>query len=192
MNNFIKFNPKKLEKLNNPARFQYLNPDLIWTSFGVIDPAVIVDIGAGTGLFAKKFASKMQLGKIYACDFSAVMVDWMKQNLVNQEGTAQVIPVKSDESQLHLDNDTADLVYMMNVYHELENPYELILDAKRVLKDSGKLVVIDWLPVETPEGPPFEIRCSEDSVKDVLLKTGFSKIYVSNVLPYHYLISAQK
>ena len=58
-----KFDPKKLEVLNDPKRLKILNPDLIWETVSVRNPGVLVDIGAGTGFFAVPFARKMKKGK---------------------------------------------------------------------------------------------------------------------------------
>src|ERR1035437_9566910 len=51
-----KFDASRLGRLDDETRFEYLNPEVMWGAAGQPDPAVIVDIGAGTGLFARRFA----------------------------------------------------------------------------------------------------------------------------------------
>jgi 2-polyprenyl-3-methyl-5-hydroxy-6-metoxy-1,4-benzoquinol methylase len=94
MTESIKFDPKKLAKLNNPERLKSINPDLIWQTLNMDNPQVLVDIGAGTGLFAKAFAKIANKAKIYACDTSEVMIEWMNENL----SCPNIIPTKSDEN----------------------------------------------------------------------------------------------
>ena len=77
----IKFDTKNLDKLNNTKRLKWINPDLIWETLKLSNPITLIDIGAGTGIFAKEIAKKIPDGKIYACDSSSVMVDWMQENL---------------------------------------------------------------------------------------------------------------
>jgi ubiquinone/menaquinone biosynthesis C-methylase UbiE len=73
--------PKKLEVLNDLERLKILDPDLIWETVSVRNPGVLVDIGAGTGFFAVPFSRKLKGGKVYACDVSDTMLEWMEKNL---------------------------------------------------------------------------------------------------------------
>jgi tRNA A58 N-methylase Trm61 len=53
MNN--RFDPKKLEKLNNPERLKIVPPQYIWKMLNLKNVRTIVDIGAGTGFFSIPF-----------------------------------------------------------------------------------------------------------------------------------------
>ena len=186
-----KFDPKKLAKLNDPKRLEYLNPDLIWDKAGLTDPSVVIDIGAGTGFFALLFSKKMKRGKLYACDISDEMLSWMKSNLP-LESKGRVIPVKMEEGSVALPDDMADLVYMIDLHHELEEPLRVIRESRRLLKKGGKLLIIDWKKEQTPEGPPLEIRVTEETIESQMLKAGFRDIMKHTVLPYHYLLVGEK
>ena len=186
-----KFDPKKLAKLNDPQRLEYLNPDLIWEKTGLNDPSVVIDIGAGTGFFALLFIQKMNRGKVYACDISGEMLTWMEDNLP-PESKGRVIPVKMEEASVPLADGTADLVYMINLHHELEQPQKILGEALRLLRIGGKLLIIDWKKGQTPEGPPIEIRVTEEAIESQMLKAGFRNVIKYAVLPYHYLLVGEK
>jgi ubiquinone/menaquinone biosynthesis C-methylase UbiE len=186
-----KFDPKKLAKLNDPKRLEYLNPDLIWEKAGLKNPSVLIDIGAGTGFFALLFSEKMKKGKVYACDISDEMLSWLEDNLPS-ESKGRVIPVKMEESSVSLPDDMADLVYMINLHHELKEPLRIIEESRRLLKKGGKLLIIDWKKEQTPEGPPMEIRVTEETIDSQMLKAGFRDVIKYAVLPYHYLLVGEK
>lgn len=186
-----KFDPKKLAKLNDPKRLEYLNPDLIWEKAGLKDPSVLIDIGAGTGFFALLFSEKMKKGKVYACDISDEMLSWLKDNLPS-ESKGRVIPVKMEESKVPLFDDMADLVYMINLHHELEQPQKVLREALRLLASGGKLMIIDWKKEQTPEGPPLEIRVTEETIESQIRGAGFRNIIKYAVLPYHYFLVGEK
>jgi ubiquinone/menaquinone biosynthesis C-methylase UbiE len=185
-----KFDPAKLHKLNDPMRREYLNPELIWETLALSDPHVLVDIGAGTGFFAALFAKKMA-GRVYACDISEVMIAWMRENLLPETG-GEVIPVKMEESSVPLPEGIANLVYMINLHHELEEPEKVISEAHRLLKRGGILAIIDWKREETPEGPPLSIRISEDDIRRQVAAGGFSNIAAHRILRFHNFITAEK
>jgi len=186
-----KFDPKKLAKLNDPRRLEHLNHDLIWEKAGLKNPSVVVDIGAGTGFFALLFSAKMKKGTVYACDISDEMLSWLEEHLP-PESKGRVIPVKMEESSVPLPADMADLVYMINLHHELEEPLRIIREALRLLTRGGKLLIIDWKKEKTPEGPPVEIRVTEETIESQMLKAGFRDIMKYSVLPYHHFLVGEK
>jgi ubiquinone/menaquinone biosynthesis C-methylase UbiE len=186
-----KFDPKKLEKLNDPGRLTYLNPDLIWPALELSSPEILVDIGAGTGFFAALFIKKLGKGKVYACDISDTMISWMKENLPD-EVRDTVIPLKMEESSIPLPDHIADLVYMINLHHEFDEPVKIVKEAYRILRSSGKIMIIDWKKEETPEGPPLSIRVTEDTIESHMLQGGFSHISYHRFLPYHHFVTALK
>ena len=186
-----KFNPKQLAKLNDPGRKEIHDPHKIWDTLGLNTPEVLVDIGAGTGFFAIPFADKIPEGIIYACDTSAVMLDWLKENLpAKYQG--RIIPLKTEESTIGLEDGIADLVFMMLLHHELDNPAQMLLEVKRLLKSGGKIMIVDWAKKEMPFGPPMEIRVDAATIEEQLRQAGFSNIVQHDVLPYNSFLVADK
>lgn len=184
----IKFDPKKLAKLNNPERLKTLNPDIIWKVLNLQNPKTLIDIGAGTGFFTKEFAKKLTDGKIYACDSSDVMIQWMHENITDKN----IIPLQCSETSVELPDEIADLVYMINVHHELLEPKKLLTEANRLLKIGGKIAIIDWKTEEMQDGPPLNIRISEEKIIEQLKEVNFTNIVNHNILPLHSFVIGQK
>lgn len=186
-----KFDPRSIDKLNNPERFQRENPDLIWKELALSDPHVLVDIGAGTGFFAAPFARKLASGTVYACDVQDEMLTWMKEHLPSDIRYG-VVPMKMDETRVPLHGGIADLVYMVNLHHELDDRMAVLKEASRLLKPGGTVMVMDWKKEETPAGPPVEIRVTEEEIIEDVKKTGFKDIKKHPVLPYHNFVTGKK
>lgn len=191
MDDSKKFDPRKLEKLNNPERLKTMSPDLIWQKLALKDPRVLVDIGAGTGFFAVPFSRKMPGGKVYACDISDIMVRWMNENLPT-DVRGVVEPLMMEETKVPLDSGIADLVYMINLHHELESPAAIMSESLRLLKKGGKLMIIDWKKEETPEGPPLEIRVTRDAIISDMGAAGFRNITSHAVLQYNHFVVGER
>lgn len=186
-----KFDPKKLAKLNDPQRLVYLKPDIIWEKIALENPSVLIDIGAGTGFFALLFSKKLRNGKIYACDISDELLAWMSDNLPS-ESKGGIIPVKMEETSVPLPDGIADCVYMINLHHELEEPLRILEESRRLLRKGGKLMIIDWKKKKTPEGPPLEIRVTEETIRSQMLSRGFSDIASYSDLPHHNFLVGGK
>jgi ubiquinone/menaquinone biosynthesis C-methylase UbiE len=184
-----KFNPKKLEKLNNPNRLKNIPPDYIWNKLNASACKTIVDVGAGTGLFSKAFSDLMRNGIVYALDISDVMINWMQTNLSDYKG---IIPLLMSETEIPLDDEFSDLVCMITLHHELNDPKELLLESYRVLKKGGKICIIDWKKEEISFGPSFAIRCSAEQISDQLKSAGFSHIESDSSLDMFNMVWAEK
>ena len=186
-----KFDPRSIDKLNDPARFAREDPEIIWKELALANPRVLVDIGAGTGFFAVPFSRKLVDGRVYACDLQEEMLAWMRERLP-ADVRDRVVPVKMEETQVPLEDGNADLVYMVNLHHELEDVASMMGEAYRLLKRGGTVLVMDWKKGETPSGPPQEIRVSESDIIRDVERAGFKDITTHPVLPYHTLVTAKK
>ena len=164
--NSKKIDPKHLERLNDPRRLKIQDPHLIWEKLELINPRILVEIGAGTGFFTFPFSEKLKSGVLFALDISEQMLLWLKDH-IPERTTIPIVPVRMGEDRIPLKNNIADLIYMVNLHHELEEPEKILAEALGVLKDKGKIAVIDW-EKNADYGPSQEIRVQKETVRDVL------------------------
>ena len=182
-----KFDPRHIHKLNDPERLKRIPPDVLWDLAGPPEPGVLVDVGAGTGFFAVPFAEKMGGGKIYACDTVDTMIASMQESLPEAFKDC-IIPVKSEETRIPLPDAQADLVYMINLHHELEHPQALLMEARRLLRPGGRMLIVDWKPEQTPEGPPLSIRVPPEKVMEQMRTAGLFGVEQHDRLSWHYIV----
>ncbi len=187
----LKFDPAKLQKLNDPGRLDTLKPDVMWNALGLGDPRTLVEIGAGTGVFAAEFARRAPHAVVYAADTAHEMVDWMRENRP-EVAAGRVVPLRSGEDTLPLESGIADAVYMVNLHHELAAPDAIYAEAFRLLRPSGRVLVVDWAPVDTPKGPPAAVRVPATVLVDFLLRAGFSGVEVHSGLPWHSIVTGSR
>jgi ubiquinone/menaquinone biosynthesis C-methylase UbiE len=185
-----KFDPKKLARLNDPNRLKDIPPDIIQDRLNLDKAEVLVEIGAGTAFFSKVFLEKFAAGTVYACDMSDIMIRWMQAHVTPEH--PGIVPVKSSESFIPLDDSLADVVFMINLHHELEDPARMLQEAHRLLKPGGKIFIVDWLKKEIVEGPPMEIRCLSRDVKAQLVEAGFGNVRDDDDLAKHFLVVGEK
>ena len=187
-----KFNPKEIAKLTDPKRLAFQAPDEIWAELELINPKTLIDIGAGTGFFAMPFSEKMEGGGIvYACDSSPVMITWLEENIPKKYQNS-IRPLATEENRIKLDSEMADLVYMINLHHELDQPEKMLEEATRLLKKGGTMMVIDWKAEETSFGPPLRIRISAEEIAQQFEAAGLSQIRQHPILPYHSFVTGLK
>lgn len=185
-----KFNPQKLDRLNNPERLKDFPTDFVIKQTLLNNPEVIIDIGAGTGFFSIPFAKKFNACSIYACDISDIMLNWMKENIVNQH--KNIIPTKMDENKVSLEDNIADFLFMVNLHHELESPEKMLKECYRLLKSEGTIAISDWRKEQSERGPSVELRYKQNDVVSQLVRAGFQEVQSFTDFPNNFLVIAKK
>lgn len=187
----LKFDPAKLDKLNDPGRFDTLKPDVLVAAMRLDSPATIIEIGAGTGMFSAELSRRLSPSTVYAVDSSEVMVVWMREHR-SEVASGSVTPVLSAEKSVPLDDAIADGVFMINLHHELAEPEAIYAEAYRLVAPGGRILVADWAPTETPQGPPLRVRATPEAIAAMLEATGFVDVATHDGLPWHSLVTATR
>ena len=186
-----KFNLAHIDRLNDPARLEDTPPAVLWEALGNPTPQTIIDVGAGTGLFACQFAGLSPEATVYAIDIEPAMVRWMLEHR-SPALCSRLQPLLGKESAVPLTTGEADLVVMMNLHHELVDPHASYREALRLTRIGGQLLVVDYAPDGQEPGPPHHIRVAADQIADVARAVGFDEVTVHPPLPRHSLITARK
>jgi len=185
-----KFNPAKLDILNNPQRLSDIPPDYIWQKLNMKKPETLVDIGAGTGFFSIPFLDYTQNGRVFACDTSDIMLQWMTDHVAPEH--PGIIPVKMEETMVPLKDRCADLVFMINLHHELEAPEKILDESFRILKNKGKIFIVDWKKEASVPGPPQTLRYRPEKVQAQIDKAGFENVNIFHEMIKHFLVIGEK
>ncbi|HEY9205453.1 MAG TPA: methyltransferase domain-containing protein [Candidatus Methanoperedens sp.] len=180
-----KFDVRKAEILDNPERLQILNPDTILDILGLDRKTIFADLGCGTGYFSLPAAFRVK--KVYALDIQKEMLEILLGKI--KKGNIKNIDViLSGESSIPLPNDSVDVLFMANVFHELEHKKSILKEVKRILSSGGRLVIIDWKKMEMDFGPPLEERLTEAEVISACENNGFEILKKAEAGPYNYLL----
>jgi len=155
----------KIDKFENVTRIAELNPTGTLIRAGLNENMVLCDLGAGTGVFAFP-ASGITHSTVHALEISDEMIEILEYR--KKERAIENIQIKKVISEvLPLDNDICDMVLMVTVLHEIRDPRLILADIKRVLKKTGKLVIIEFHKKETPMGPSIDHRLSIEYTEEL-------------------------
>jgi ArsR family transcriptional regulator len=102
-----------------------------------------LDLGTGTGRLLQLFEGTYRHGT--GVDASREMLAVARANL-ERSGIAKATIRQGDIFNLPLDGGQFDLVTIHQVLHYLENPELAIDEAARMLRPSGRLVIVDFAP----------------------------------------------
>ncbi|WDC84848.1 class I SAM-dependent methyltransferase [Caloramator sp. mosi_1] len=148
-----KFNPMNAQKLDNPTRRKYMPPYKTLENFGLKrnGKGNFLDIGCGIGYFTIPAAKILTNGKAIGIDISDEMIEIAKDKSF---GIENIEYKRCDEYVFPIDSDFADYVMLSNVLHEIQDKSRYINEIRRVLKNGGRVFVIEWRKIDTNYGPP--------------------------------------
>ncbi len=150
----------------------------------------VCDLGAGSGVITLMMAQRVgETGKVYAVDIQQEMLDLLADK-TNRLGLKQVELVLGTEKNPKLEAASLDLLIMVDVYHEFEFPYEMMLEIAKAMKPGGRVVFVEYRK-EDPQVPIKLVhKMSEAQVKKEMTPPEFGMKWKETIgkLPRQHVI----
>jgi predicted methyltransferase len=130
--------------LERESRAQEEAPDRALMLIGIEPGMIVADVGAGSGYVTTRLAHLVApTGRVYATDVQDEMLRILQARAAGQH-LSNVVIVRGAETETNLPADTLDLALLVDVYHELRHPQEMLRSVRRALKSGGRLVLIEY------------------------------------------------
>ncbi len=118
--------------------------DLLVPALDLTAGMTVADVGAGTGYFTWRMAQAVAPGgQVYASDVQPEMIALLKRAM-GERRIVNVLPVQAGVKDSGLKPGSLDLALLVDVYHELEYPFEVISGVVRALKPGARLVLVEY------------------------------------------------
>jgi len=128
-----------IKRLNNRAK---KDSETIIKKLGELNKKVIVDIGSGGGYFTNLFSKIVgNNGLVYAIDNDQKKLDYIKKNYTN----SNIVCIYGDSFESFYTLKDIDIIFSRNSYHHLADPITYFKNLKQLIKDDGKVVIIDYI-----------------------------------------------
>jgi len=169
---------------------EFLNPEKILNQLNLREDMIAADFGCGAGGWTIPLAKKLSGGLVYAVDILNEPLSVLKSK-VQLAKVTNIKTILTDVVNVKeiLDR-TCDLVLMTNLLFQCEDRKKVLEEGKRILKDNGLILVVDWkeearLSSEQPYVAPEE-------VKKLAQEIGLQVVKELDVGPSHYAIILKK
>lgn len=187
-----KFNADNRHKLDNPQRREMLPPGKTLQTLGLKEGNLVADIGCGIGYFSIPAAEIIgETGLVFGLDLSVEMIEDLDHK-IETNNLQNIRTVITSENDLKLGDESIDFAFLANVLHELDEIPPMLREVKRILKDEGKIVVLEWKKEESDYGPPVEHRLADEAVVSLLQEFGFKNIEQLDIEQHFYAVRGQK
>ena len=180
------------EWLEREAREQEERTDLLLPELQLAPGMTVADIGAGTGYISRRIARIVgPTGKVDAVDVQPEMIR-MLAAMAKREKLPQIRPVLGSATDVKLAPASVDVAIMVDVYHELERPHEVLASIVRALKRGGRVVFVEY-KAEDPSVPIKPLH--KMSIEQVKLEAAVHRLVFERAvetLPWQHIVVFRK
>jgi ubiquinone/menaquinone biosynthesis C-methylase UbiE len=159
--------------LDNPIRRLVQPPAELIEKIAINSSDVVVDFGCGPGYYTIDLAKKAK--KVVAVDISPEMLK-KAQRKAQKANMKNIEFMQSDGKTLQLEDSSVEKILLVTVYHEVGENEVVLKEFGRVLKQEGKLVIVENIkkgifpgaPVQNPETLKAEIEAVNFKLEKLL------------------------
>lgn len=167
-------------------------PERVMDVVGVKPGMVIGEVGAGRGYFTFHLSRRVgESGKVYANDISSRALASIRRQC-EKAGIHNIETMLGEVEDPRLPMGILDMVFIVNAFHDLARPVELLDNLVPSLKPEAFVVIIDRDPAKFRDyGGHF---LTQDEVMEKIEKSQFELVRTETFLTQHtiYIIKVAK
>lgn len=172
-----------------------MNPAQMLAACNLQISDTVADFGAGSGFMARAIAGIVSRGNVFAVEINRDLVARIRHEA--EEGhITNLHPLWGDieiAGGTKLAEGSVDVVVLSNILFQIDDKTNALKEAFRVLKNGGRMLVVDWQESFGGLGPVPTRVFNQTMAEELISKIGFTKL--SDNLPageHHYAILFKK
>ena len=187
-----KFDKSNKTKLDNPIRRQILPAFDILKQLKLNEGDTFADIGCGIGYFTLPAAGIIgSEGVIFALDIELEMLEEVDKR-ATENSVQNIRTIVTNEYDFKIPDISIDFAFVCTVLHEVGNKLKFINEIKRILKENGRVAIVEWIKKDSEMGPPLGHRLDMGNVEEMLKECGFQDVAHYEFNEHFYIITAKK
>lgn len=144
----------------------------------------IMDVGCGDRHITIKLLEEyITSGTVYAVDvYDASIEDMEKYKLENNVDNLINIEADITRGIKEIDDETLDVILTVNVFHGFTASRkidEAISEFARLIKNDGKIAIMDYKKWDVPKGPPTQVRNSPEELEEFFKRHNLKMTYLN-------------
>lgn len=176
--------------LERQSREREERTDVLVKSLNLKAGMQVADIGAGTGFLSREMAKLVGAqGQVFAVDVQPEMLGKLKKI---QKSYSNIAPILASETKTNLAPNSVDLAIMVDVYHELAYPFEVVQDILHALKKDGQLVLVEYRAEDAAVPIKTSHKMTEAQIINEMRVHGLQHQKTIHRLPWQHIVVFKK
>ena len=180
-----------MSRLDRPGRERDERTDLLVEALPVEADDAVADIGAGTGYFSFRVAERVPNGVVYAVDIQQEMLDEIDRRK-RERGVDNIETLLGRVDDPGLGEQSADLIFIVDSYHEFSHPREMGEAMYKALRPGGHLIVVEDRAEANSRSSGKLHNMSEAQARKEITAVGFRWLRTESMLPQQHFLVFQK
>lgn len=162
----------------------------VFKKIGLEEGMRVGDLGCGNLAYYAINSAKIvgKKGFVFAVDILKPVLNAVN-NRIKQEGLENIKTVWSNleiPGATNISPESLDAAFIHNVLFQSVGHETFLKETARLLKQGGKLMIIDWKKISSPFGPPLKDRPDPEKLKQQAAASGFKVAEEFDAGPYHF------
>jgi ubiquinone/menaquinone biosynthesis C-methylase UbiE len=158
----------------------------------IVPGDVVCDMGCGNGFYSLKIAPLVgERGKVIAVDIQREMLELLKERAA-AEKIDNIETVLGTVVDPKLQENSIDLMLLVDVYHEFSHPEQMLAAIRKSLKPQGRVALVEF----RAEDPAVPIKPLHKMSKEQIMKefppNGFKLVDEFDKLPWQHVMFFQR
>jgi SAM-dependent methyltransferase len=185
INDYIKF-------LERDDRASWQRPDEVIAALALAPDATVLELGAGSGYFAFRFAAAVPNGQVLAGDVEPDMVRHMHHRAMTSD-IRNLRAILVDPSVPAFDGADIDLVFICDVLHHVPSPDAWLQHIVSRMPQGARLALVEFSMGDIPHGPPVAMRIPKERLLSLATTAGLVLVQdFADLLPYQEFLVFRK
>jgi ubiquinone/menaquinone biosynthesis C-methylase UbiE len=184
--------PAGIPWLERADRDREERPQQVLDALDIRSGQTLADLGCGSGYYAFRMSELVgATGTVFAIDIEPRMLEFVRER-ARRDGTSNIQTIQASTLDPNLPPSSVDLLLMVDVYHELEHPYEVMQKVRSALKSGGRVALVEY----RAEDPKVMIKAvhkmTEKQIVAEMKAAGLGHVKTIQSLPLQHLAIFEK
>src|SRR3954468_5801357 len=174
--------------LTRDSRNREEEPAKLMKALNLKPGMTVCDLGCGNGFYTLKMAKEVgPQGKVLAVEIQQEMLD-LHQKRAEKAEVKNVQSILGTVIDPKLPDNAVDLILVVDVYHEMDHPVEMLAALRKSLNKTARLVLVEFR-AEDPNVPIKELhKMSKAQINKELPANGFKLVDQYDDLPWQHVM----
>ncbi len=157
-------------------------------NLGVKSGMTVCDLGCGNGFHTLKLAAMVgKKGRVLGVDIQKPMLDMLMKR-AKQYDIENITPVLGLTYDPKLKPGSCDIILLVDVYHEFDQPEPMLKAMRKALNRTGRLVLVEFR-MEDPDVPIKLLhKMSKPQIAKELTANGYKLVRQYDKLPWQHMM----
>jgi ubiquinone/menaquinone biosynthesis C-methylase UbiE len=148
----------------------------------------VCDLGCGNGFYTLKLAREVAPdGKVLAVEIQKEMLDMLARR-AEKAGVKNIEPILSTVVDPKLPENAVDLILVVDVYHEMDHPVEMLAAMRKSLAKGGRMALVEFRAED--ENVPIKPlhKMSKQQIMKEIPANGFKLVEQYDEMPWQHVM----